>query len=243
MPWWFHVVESRHDLQNPTSDDKIRLLGERMELGTRSRVLDVGSGRGGPAVLLAQTFGCNLTCVEQSSEFAGAAGARARKAGLGSLVDVVTADATGFEITVGAFDAAMCLGASFVWGGLAPTVAALSRAVGQDGFVAVGEPYWRRWPLPDGFEPEEGWDFLPLAETVERFESAGVELVTLIASSEDDWDRYESLHWLTLEEWLHANPVHPEAAEHRATGRRYRDAYLRWHRELLGWAIFVGRKR
>ena len=109
--------------------------------------------------------------------------------------------------------------------------------------MAVGEPYWRRWPLPPEFEPEEGYDFLPLAETAARFEGAGPELVTVIASSQNDWDRYESLKWRTLEEWLYLHPDDPDAADFRALGRRSRDMYLRWYRDLLGWAIFVGRKR
>ena len=109
--------------------------------------------------------------------------------------------------------------------------------------MAVGEPYWRTWPLPRGFEPEEGWAFAPLVETVRGFEHEGVELVSLIASSQEDWDRYESLHWLALEEWLHANPEDPDAERFREMGRHYREAYLRWHRELLGWAILVGRRR
>ena len=48
MPGWYAVVESKHELQNPTSAEKIRLLGERMELGPGSHVLanqgpDVGT--------------------------------------------------------------------------------------------------------------------------------------------------------------------------------------------------------
>ena len=49
---------------------------------------------------------------------------------------------------------------------------------------------------------EEGEDFVTLPETVARIESTGLEVVNLIASSQDDWDRYESLHWLALAEWL-----------------------------------------
>ena len=243
MPWWFHVVESKHELQNPTSADKVRVLGERMNLGAHSRVLDIGSGRGGPAVLLARSFGCHLTCVEESDEFVNAARRRAADAGVEALIELFTGDAKDFPLEAGHYDAALCLGASFIWGGLAETVAALAPTVHRDGFVAVGEPYWRTWPLPDGFEAEQGWDFFPLAETVARFETGAVELVTLIASSQDDWDRYESLHWLSLEEWLHENPHDPDAERFRVMGRRYRDAYLRWHRDLLGWGIFVGRTR
>ena len=54
-------------------------------------------------------------------------------------------------------------------------------------------------------------------------------------------DRYESLHWLALAEWLDANPDAPEAEEFRERGRQYKERYLRWIRDLMGWAIFVCR--
>jgi hypothetical protein len=241
MPWWYAVVEARHELQNPTSADKIRLLGQRLGLDGSSHVLDVAGGRGGPAVLLAGELGCRITLVELSAEFAAAARERARAAGVDDLIEVVEADARDFEIQPAGHDAALCLGASFAFDGLVPTVGALARAVPPRGLIAVGEPFWRTWPLPDGFAPGEGEDFLPLAETVERFESGGVEVVSLIASSLDDWDRYETLHWLTLEEWLAANPDDPDAEAFRERGRLHRDRYLRWIRDLLGWGIFVCR--
>ncbi|HSP73943.1 MAG TPA: methyltransferase domain-containing protein, partial [Gaiellaceae bacterium] len=166
MTWWYAVVEARHDLQNPTSPEKIRLLGERLGLGPGSRVLDVASGRGGPAILLAGEFGCRITCVERAPEFVAAARERIEAAELSALVEVVEADASERAYEPGAYDAALCLGAAFVFGGLAETVAALRPVVRPRGFVVVGEPYLR------GSEPVD--EFVPLAETVERFESAGV---------------------------------------------------------------------
>ena len=241
MTWWYAVIESRHELQNPTSADKIRLLGDRLGLGPDSRVLDLAAGRGGPALLLAREFGCRITCVERAPEFAAAGARRVEAAGLTALVEVIQADARTFRPEREAYDAALCLGASFVWDGVAGTVAALAPAVRPGGFVVHGEPYWRTWPLPDGFRVEDGEDFVTLPRTVERIERTGLDVVSLIASSEDDWDRYESLRWLTLDEWLAANPDDPQAEEFRALGRRHRDRYVRWTRELLGWAIFVAR--
>jgi len=241
MPWWYAVVQSGHELQNPTSPEKIRRLGELLGLDRSSRVLDIAGGRGGPAVLLASEVGCHITMVELSSEFAGAARERAASAGVGDLVEVVESDAKDFAIERAGYDVALCLGASFAFDGLVPTVQALAQAVPPRGLIAVGEPFWRTWPLPDGFDPAEYEGFLPLAETVERFESGGVEVVSLIASSLDDWDRYETVQWLTLEEWLAANPDDPDADEFRERGRRHRERYLRWTRDLLDWGIFVCR--
>jgi methyltransferase family protein len=239
--WWHAVVESEHELMNPTSADKIRLLGERLGLGPDSHVLDIASGHCGPALVLARDFGCRLTCVERAPEFVAAARERIADAELEDRIELVEADAATFE--PGRYDAALCLGATFVYGGLVPTLERLRAAAP---LLGVGEPYWRTWPLPP--EPESGADtrtdegeWLPLAETVEQAESTGVRVLSFIASSEDDWDRYESLHWQTLDRWLETNPGHPKAEEFQARGAADRDRYLRWERAVMGWAIFVCR--
>ena len=237
MTWWHAVVEARHDLMNPTSREKIRLVGEQLGLGPESRVLDIASGRCGPALILAGAFGCRMTCVERAPEFVAGARERVAAAGLEDRIEIVEADAADCEL--GRYDAALCLGATFVYGGLVPTLERLS-AVAP--LLAVGEPYWRT-PPPETDDPkrvgEEDW--LSLAETVELAESTGVRVVALVAASEDDWDRYESLHWLALDEWLSANPGDPQAEEFRARGAAERERYLRWQRSALGWAILVCR--
>jgi precorrin-6B methylase 2 len=243
MPWYHAVVEREHELQNPTSPEKIRLLGERLRLGPASHVLDVASGRAGPALVLAAAFGCRITCVERAEEFHAVSERRVAEAGLVELIELVHADAREFSLEPERYDAALCLGASFVWDGLTGTLEALAPAVRPRGFVAVGEPYWRTWPLPDGFRPDEGFEFVTLAETTDRFEEAGLEPVTVIDASLDDWDRYESLHWLAADEWLHEHPDDPDADQIRARVEADRSRYLRWQRDLLGWAIVAGRRR
>jgi SAM-dependent methyltransferase len=154
-----------------------------MRLGTRSNVLDVASGRGGPATILARTFGCHITCVEKAEEFDAAARSRAHEAGLDQLIEFVRADARDVLPGHEGYDAAICLGASFIWGGLPGTLAALDPAVQDAGWIAVGEPYWRTWPLPERAEPDDAEDFLPLPDTIECFHEAGLEVVTLIDAS------------------------------------------------------------
>ncbi len=104
--------------------------------------------------------------------------------------------------------------------------------------MAIGEPYWRRWPLPEGIDAQ---NFVSLT-TAARFAEAGVQLTGLVAASEEDWDHYESLHWRAIEEWLAESRDHPDADDVRRRHVGFRGDYLRFKRELLGWAIFVGRK-
>jgi SAM-dependent methyltransferase len=236
VDWPYEIAERDHEIQNPTSAAKIRLLGEYLGLGRGSRVLDIACGKAGPAVILASTFGCNITGVELRPGFAGEARARVIASDLGSLVEIHTADGREYPLEPEAWDAALCLGASFVWGNIRDAAAALLPAVNPGGFVAIGEPFWRRWPLPEGRDDE---GYADLAGTRARFAAPGLAITGIIAADENDWDRYESLHWRAIEEWL---ALHPGADEIRTPHERFRSDYLDFKRALLGWAIFIGRK-
>ena len=242
IPRYFVVAEALHELQNPISPEKLVLLGKRLGLGSDSRVLDIASGRGGPAVLLAETFGCSVRAVEISPDFHAAAVERAASAGVGELLTFELGDGAEAAFEPESYDAALCLGASFVYGSLADTVDALAPAVRPGGHVVVGEPYWRRLPLPEDYaDRRDPWT--TLEGTVTIFETSGLPVVSVIAASEDDWDRYETLHWQAVEAWLDANPDDADASEIRTRHAHHKRTYLRYGRELLGWAIFVGWKR
>jgi len=117
----------------------------------------------------------------------------------------------------------------------------LEPTVRPGGHLVVGEPYWRQLPLPEDYaDRTDPWT--TLEGTVHVVEAYGLRVVSVVASSEDDWDRYETLHWSAVEEWLGENPGDPDAAEIRAMHERSKATYLRHGREVLGWAIFVAWK-
>jgi SAM-dependent methyltransferase len=242
IPRYFTVAERDHELQNPISEDKLHLLGKRLRLDSSSRVLDIASGRGGPALLLAREFGCRVEGIEIAPEFHAAAVERVEAAGLAERVSFRLGDAAQAELDADAYDVAMCLGATFVWGSLAGTLDALEPTIRDGGHVVVGEPYLSRLPVPDEYETGQG-PYTTLEGTVAIMDSGRLRTVAVIASSNDDWDRYETLHWRAVEEWLAENPDDPDAMDIRARHERYKHDYLRYGRDHLGWAIFVGWKR
>lgn len=110
------------------------------------------------------------------------------------------------------------------------------------GHVVIGEPYWRRLPLPEDYEDRND-PWATLEGTITIFETSGFPVASVIASSEDDWDCYETLHWQAVERWLAANPGDADAPEIRSRYGRAKWSYLRHQRDVLGWAIVVGWKR
>lgn len=239
MTWFYALAERDHLIQNPTNTAKIRELGQHIRLGAESDVLDIACGQCGPAIILAESFGCRILGVEKAPEFAQVARDRIEAAGLEDRIAVVESDARDYAPPPGGFDTALCLGASFIWDGLAETLAALTPAVRSGGYVVIGEPFWLVWPPPHSMDD---MGYVDLAGTIARFEAAGLAFVGLIPASKEDWDAYESFHWRALEEWLAANAHHPDADKIQQEHRSSRDAYLTLERDLLGWAIMIGWK-
>jgi SAM-dependent methyltransferase len=233
MPWYYAIAERDHDIQNPLSPEKIRLMGEWLRLGPESRVLDVASGKSAPAAIIASSFGSRITCVERYEGFVAEARTRVSEAGLGGLIEIVESDGAEFPLEPEAWDAALCLGATFVWDDLDGTLSALVPAVRPGGHVVVGEPYWRRSP-PVGMDP---MGYVSLSETAAKVERHDLALIGVISSSTDDWDRYESLHWRAVEDWLAEN----EDDEIRNAHEEHRRNYLA-RRDAFGWALFLARK-
>lgn len=236
MSAWHELVERDHDLQNPTSAEKIRLAGAYMRMGPQMTVLDLACGKAGPALILAREFGCRIHGVDVSAVFIDAARRRIADAGLEGLISVEIADAAQTTERPSC-DAALCLGAAFVWGHIGDAAAALKEIVGGGGAIAVGEPFWRetgRAGRPALTRATEN-GFVDLPQTVARFEAAGVDLTGMVAASEDDWDRYTSLQWRAAVE-----TGGDEVIEHHLSLREH---YLSARRAELGWAIFTGRVR
>ena len=67
------------------------------------------------------------------------------------------------------------------------------------------------------------------------------ELQNPISASQDDWDRYETLRWRSVEEWLGEHADDPAVEDVRSMHEHRKRAYLRYGRDVLGWALFVCR--
>jgi len=84
-------------------------LGEKMNLNARSHVLDIGSGLGGPARTLAETYGCKVTGIDLTQAFCDAATEMSNWVGLGNRVSFKQGDAINLPFEHKTFDAAMTI--------------------------------------------------------------------------------------------------------------------------------------
>jgi cyclopropane fatty-acyl-phospholipid synthase-like methyltransferase len=239
----YHViVERMHSFQNPTSAEKLDRLIGYCDLRDCHRVLDIGCGKAWLLRRMAAAHRIEGVGVEVREAFLQEArSCIEREPGRGAL-SFIQAPALSYVAEPASFDVVLCIGASFAIGSFEAMVAWLKPFVRRGGVLAVGDIYALRRELPEQCAKYfMGGAVRTLADTVGVLAAAGCSLVGLIASSQEDWDQYESLHWQAAKTWLEDNPDHPEREAFALRADRYKQDYLGRDRESLGWAIFVCR--
>ncbi len=237
------IAEAGHRILNPFTPEKLDLLGEVCRLESGLRQLDLACGKGEMLCRWAQRYGMSGTGVDISEVFLAAARARAEELGVADSIRFVNADASTFTAEPAAYDVVSCIGATWIGGGLAGTLALMRPALRPGGLLLVGEPYWTAEPPAEAYQaldvrPDE---FASLAGTLERIEATGGSLVEMVLADQDSWDRYVAAQWWTITEWIAANPSDPEAPAMQEFLDRTRQSHLAYGRRYLGWGVFVVR--
>jgi len=230
----FHeIAESGHRILNPLSEAKLLLLGDVCAPAPGARHLDLACGKGELLCLWARRYATRGVGVDVSEVFLAAARARAEE--LGVEVEFVHGNATTYRAEPAAYAVVSCLGATWIGGGLVGTLRLMAPALAPDGLLLVGEPYWIDPPPP---EARRSGEFASLVGVLDGVESAGFELVEMVLSDQDDWDRYAASQWKAVSDHLRDHPD-DELREWSAAWRR---TYLAYERRYLGWGVFVLRR-
>ena len=240
----FHEIsEASHRILNPFSIDKLQLLGAICRPGRNLRMLDLASGNGELLCQWSSQYGISGLGVDLSSVFIEKARRRARELNVAKRVQFEFVDAAEFaQRSSPVFNIVSCIGATWIGGGLSGTLSLMKRnLVNASGTLLVGEAFWLE-PPPAEAEIELSGSrgmFASLDGTLDRFESAGLELVEMLIASHDDWDRYEASQWAEGRAWLENNEGHPDAADFRDWISSNQLRYLKFGRRYFGWGVFV----
>ncbi len=242
IPRIFTITESAHRIHNPFTADKLAMLGEALRMEPETRVLDLGSGSGEMLCTWARDHAIRGTGIDLSRLFTEQARQRAEDLGVADRVAFIHADAAG-HVADEPVGIAACVGASWIGGGVAGTIALLARSLEPGGIILIGEPYWRR--MPETEEIAKAClagaiaDFLPLPGLLASFRELGCDVVEMVLADQDGWDRYEAAKWLTMRRWLDANPDDGMADEVRARLTTEPERHAAYTREYLGWGVFA----
>lgn len=234
-----NISERYLELSNPSTPEKVLTAGEYLRLHEGDRVIDVGCGCGTVLDLWAEHFEIRGVGIDIRPEACDRARQKLAEWGLAEGIEIVCASGNEYVFEDGAYDAAACIGASFIWGGYRPTLQALKRAIGSGGRIVIGEPYWRSDNVPAEYADTQEHEVHTEFELLRMTREEGFDFEYVVRASHDDWDAFEAGNWHGLIRWLEENPNHPERSEVIAHLHRSQDEYTRYGRQYLGWAMYV----
>lgn len=144
-------------------------LGELLQLGPESRVLDVASGQGTSAFVLAQRFGCQVIGIDYGTSAVQQASARARELGLGHLVSFQQGDAERLPLPDATFDALLCECAFCTFPEKAAAAVEFRRVLKPGGHVGLSD-LTRSGEVPQELQGLLAWIVcIASAQPVERY--------------------------------------------------------------------------
>ena len=218
------IAHREHDYCNPISAAKIERLLDLLPLAESSRVLDLGCGRAELALRIIERFGSHVVAIDNSSLMLDAARERAQWTGALGRLHLDNMDIGGFDADPETFQLTVYLGAG-----------------GIDGYVLIGEGYWKRKAPSDYLAVLGGNDleYLDHRGNVQAGIDAGLVPMHAAVASDDEWDEYEWKYARSIERFVREQPEDPDAVTMLDRIRRWRDAYLRWGRDTLGFGAYL----
>jgi len=237
---FFDIMGISHrymEILDPSTPEKVIKLGKLLKLKEGKRIIDFGCGCAEPLSLWAEEFGVTGVGIDISRDFCDRARQKLAFKGLSDRIEIVCCNGADYKFEEDVFDAATCIGSTFIFGGYQQTLQALKRAVRQDGRLGIGETHWLSNLIHPEYAQRQTTTHTEM-QLAQFTRDEGFELEYIIRASRDDWDRYISDNWYGLIRWLEENPTHADYEQVFNHFRADQDEYLQFLRESMGWAMY-----
>jgi len=212
MSW--ERLYARQEYMTPAAAQTVEIVSETCRPTAGSRILDVASGKGEAACVLAERHGCRVLCVDVYWPFLGHASSKVQGRGLEDRISVVCADGTYLPVPSSSFDVGCCIGGPSIVG-IEPCLGELSRAVRSGGWVIVSDILWRAKPEgPLGPEWGSVADIDPRlsqSEYVAAMSALGLQVTSVVVHDDRYWEAYLRPMLEVIEHTRQSSQDDPEA--------------------------------
>jgi SAM-dependent methyltransferase len=250
MPQEFSPLHLDLTFMAPLSEARAAKLIDFVSANLTGTVVDVGCGWAELLIRILQaTLNANGIGIDLQESSVTHARAVARERGIDGRICLIVGDAR--DHLPESSDAAICIGASQIWG--PPVEAKMQldyrsalgavRAILKPGAPAIyGEGIWTATPTPEAIAPLAGRpdEYVSLPDLLDIARDSGFAVMQVHQATLDEWDAFESGYVARYARWLASNPAdHPEVPSVRDKVERQNNAYFRGYRGILGMAYLA----
>jgi hypothetical protein len=231
---------------NPLASSKVDEVIEILQLDVDRTAIDFGAGKSEFLIRLVERYGLNATAVELEDGYITEAACLAKGRIPIEKLRIEIGDAREYVKTIkpSSYDLAICMGSTHAFGGYNQTLESLFMSTKTGGSVVVADLYWKAEPDPEYLE-FFGVDQDGLGTHVDHIkiaEKRGLVPLWACVASQDDWDRYEWTCIRNRERYVLEHPEDPDCQTILERNRSWRDAYLQWGRDCLGFGMYLFKK-
>ena len=240
--WRFTTIaHAGRSILGPVSDASADAMLSRIDASRPARVLDVGCGKGAMLVRALERWGATGIGIEPNPAFAAEARALAEQRLDPGRVRIIERDYQ-LELVDGErFPLVICTGALHAFGDGDAMAPGLKALLEPGGHALAGPGYWRQRPASRYLEETgiSSAEMVTMDELLEGLPQGGWRVLGIHESTLAEWDDYEHGYAAAVRAWCKANPRDPDAAAFRARIDRWADAYARWGRDTMGYALLL----
>ncbi len=240
-PYRFTTIgHARRALLGPVSHESVDALLARIPAG-RSHVLDVGCGKGEILARALERLGGTGVGVEPNPAFAAAARERTARQLAPDAVRIIETRLDGTDLPEHAFTLGICTGSLHAFGDWQAALEGMARFVRPDGWALMGPGYWKQPPEPEYLAAfgGSGDEMHSLLATSAIARQHGWKVEACHESTLAEWDTYEHGYAARVREWCDQNADDADASPFRERIERWSDAYAKWGRDTMGYALML----
>jgi cyclopropane fatty-acyl-phospholipid synthase-like methyltransferase len=211
----FEQIFKHSDVLNPVSQTTLLLAGKLAQMNSNKTLLDLGSGKGYPSLLLASVFGVNVNGVDFNKAFVDYANSRARLLNLTSKAEYLCQDLKGFT-TDKKYDIVAALGFDVsIYGGRTQALNCFNSMLKSGGVIILTEPVWTRKPVPPKILKALNvtQEIFTLQEMQRLLAQQGFKEVWHAISTKTDWEIYVRPIFVTMQDFIKNNPDREQDAQ------------------------------
>ncbi len=216
-PISYEEIFKYSDIFNPISLQTLQAAGKLANLAPGKTLIDLGCGKGFPALCWASIFGVEVEGFDKSQTYVDYSNARAKLLNLSHLACFFRQDLKSFASTK-KYDVVTSLGVGAeMFGGWSSAFKFFRSLLKNNGLILYGEPVWTNRPVkPEVLRALQCKEdaFLTLPETRKQLRGLNLLELGLFIVSKEDWELYVRPPIIALQEIIKNKP--DLAAEARA---------------------------
>lgn len=226
---------------NPVAASEIERNLQMLTLTPDDRALDVGCGRAELLLRLIERYQCHGIGVDTSAPALSIADSEAARRLPAGLLELRNERFRRENFADATFEFVACVGATHALGNLKRSVRTLRSLLTPDGFLLVGEGYWKQTPAAAylAFLDAEADDMGSHRGNLTLFRDEGFTVVSAHETTESAWQRYEDSYARNIETYVKKWPQDPDSSALSERIRSWRHAYLSWGHDTLGFGLYL----